>query len=340
MNRTVQIRAWKSVADDLQLLLDNPAKSKWRNRFEEITRRAELANPWFTLDQQRTAFAGIIKLLDPEYFNSWVLKYPSDHKRNCQVGIIMAGNIPMAGFHDLLCVLLSGHTAVAKLSASDKFLLPFITEILVSHLPEIGEKIRFEEQLKTIDAIIATGSNNTSRYFDYYFGKKPHIFRKNRNSVAIIDGSENEYDFVLLGRDIFTYFGLGCRSISKLYVPEGYVFDDLFANLISYNSVMSHSKYMNNYDYHQALYLLNRQAFLTNNFIIITQSDALSSPVGVLFYETYSDEKDLQEKLNAVKDQIQCVVRKNSHTGPGQAQFPLIHEFADGVDTMNFLQNL
>lgn len=249
----------------------------------------------------------------------------------------MAGNIPMAGFHDMLCVILSGHHLHAKLSSSDNLLLPFITEVLGDINNEFLNYIHFTDQLNDIDALIATGSNNTSRYFDYYFGKKPHIFRKNRSSVAVITGEENEYDFVLLGKDIFTYYGLGCRSISKLFIPEGYVFDDFFENIISYETVMKHSKYMNNFDYHQSLYLLNRQPFLTNNFIIVTESKDLSSPVGVLYYETFSNEEDLQIKIELIKDQTQCVVRKNSALPPGKAQSPGIGDFADGVDTMKFL---
>jgi len=256
------------------------------------------------------------------------------------VGIIMAGNIPLAGFHDFLSVLVSGNRVIAKMSGSDSHLLPFITRILFSFAPGLAGNFGISEQMKNVDAIIATGSNNTSRYFEYYFSKIPHIFRKNRNSAAVLTGDENEFDFLLLGRDIFTYFGMGCRNVSKLYVPENYNFNNFFESITSYGHVMNHNKYMNNFDYHQALYLLNRQPFLTNNFVIVKEEESLSSPVGVLHYEYYSNEKQLESKLAAVKDELQCVVSKKGPVFPGQAQLPAIDDYADGIDTMSFLSAL
>lgn len=335
-----QIKAWNAVAEELNLLLSQPEESPLKEKFEIVARQAEITNPWFTRKQIDTAVSGIVKLLEPMKLSEWSSKYSlkSDHSKT--VGVIMAGNIPLAGFHDFLCVLLSGNKLAAKLSGSDNILLPFITELFCNHLPEMRARIEFRDQLKGTDAVIATGSNNTGRYFEYYFGKQPHIFRKNRNSAAVITGKENEYDLMLIGRDVFTYFGMGCRNVSKLYVPEGYKFDDFFQGMLEYSDVLEHNKYMNNHDYHQALYLLNQQQFLTNNFLIIIEDKALSSPVGVLHYETYSDEADLEKKLAEVKDELQCVVRKGGDVTPGQAQFPAIDDYADGVDTLAFLTNL
>jgi hypothetical protein len=340
MQGTDQIKAWNEVANELNLLLTESAKSPLQERFEAVARKAEIENPWFTRKQIDTAISGIVKLLEPVKLEEWASKYSLKPTSQKTVGVIMPGNIPLAGFHDFLCVLLSGHKLHAKLSSSDKILLPFIADLFCEKIPSMKSNIEFRDQLKSIDAVIATGSNNTGRYFEYYFGKLPHIFRKNRNSAAIITGKENEFDFVLIGRDIFTYFGLGCRNVSKLYVPEGYKFDDFFAAMMTYSDVLEHNKYMNNHDYHQALYLLNQDYFLTNNFLIIIENNSLSSPVGVLHYETYVDEADLDQKLQDAKNDLQCVVRKGGSIPPGQAQFPAIDDYADGVDTMLFLTKL
>jgi hypothetical protein len=196
------------------------------------------------------------------------------------------------------------------------------------------------DRLNDIEAIIATGSNNTGRYFEHYFAKYPHIFRKNRNSAAILTGDENEYDLLLLGRDIFTYYGLGCRNVSKLYVPVNYKFDDFFENQLAYNEVMQHTKYMNNFDYHQALYLLNMQPFLTNNFLILTESSSLASPVSVVHFEYYVDRKILDETILSLENELQCVVSKHGKIPFGQAQFPGVIDYADNIDTMAFLTSL
>ncbi|MBL0341977.1 MAG: acyl-CoA reductase [Bacteroidetes bacterium] len=340
MTRTQKLAAWGETQKILIQLLESESTSKWREEFENVAHLSEINNPWFTRNEQITSLKGIITLLEPEMLEKWSNAYPEKAGTPKDVGVIMAGNIPLAGFHDFLCVLLSGNNLIAKLSGSDKFLLPYIAKIYFSLLPEMQQSFKISDQLKNIDAVIATGSNNTSRYFEYYFGNKPHIFRKNRNSAAIITGDENEFDFILLGRDIFTYFGLGCRNVSKLYVPLGYSFNEFFNNMVSYSSIMQHTKYMNNFDYHQTLFLMNRKPFLTNNFLILKEDKELSTPVSVLNYEFYTDEADLSNKLKEIENEMQCVVSKKGYVKPGQAQFPSIFDYADGVDTMEFLSGL
>ncbi len=255
----------------------------------------------------------------------------------------MPGNIPAAGFHDLLSVIVSGNLIKAKLSSEDSIILPFIKELLTRIDSRYDQAISFVERISDVDAVIATGSNNTFRYFDHYFSKQPHIFRKNRNSVAILTGNENEYDYLLLGRDIFTYYGLGCRNISKLYVPRTFKPDDLFRNIESYSEVMEHNKYMNNYEYQRAILVMNEIPFLTNNFLILREDPSLMSPVSVLNFEYYDDAVHLDALLDAHKDDIQCVVSKTEGTGwvmPGQAQLPGLNEYADNIDTLQFLTSL
>lgn len=323
------------------MILDKSERSTFSDQWSIVCRQAEAENPWFSQDQLNHALQGISMLLDPEKLELFARKYQNEGTgKPKEVGVIMAGNIPAAGFHDMLCVSLSEHHLSAKLSSSDKILLPFIKKILDWADPILAGKIRFVENLKNVDAVIATGSDNSARYFEYYFGKKPHIFRKNRNSVGVITGEENEYDLILLGRDIFTYFGLGCRSVSKLFVPESYSFDSFFEAMLEYKAVMQHSRYMNNHDYQQALYLMNQETFLTNNFLIVKEDARISSPVGVVFFESYQTNESLQTKLDSINDKLQCTVIKGGEINPGQAQMPGISDFADGVDTMEFLSKL
>lgn len=335
------IDAWKKVSDELRMILEKPESSSFSDRWMQVCRIAEAENPWFTSSQINTALEGICTILDSQRLSEFVKHYDFEPNKTVRdVGVIMAGNIPAAGFHDLLCVSLSGNHLSAKLSSSDRTLLPFLHHVLDMKAPATAAKIKFVENLKHVDAVIATGSDNSARYFEYYFGNKPHIFRRNRNSAAILTGNENEYDLILLGKDVFTYFGLGCRSVSKFYVPEGYVFDGFYESILEFKEVMQHTRYMNNHDYHQALFLMNQEPFLTNNFLIIKNDDRLSSPVGVLYYETYKSLEDVQNKTAALSEKIQCVVMKGGDIPLGRAQFPAIDDFADGVNTMDFLLKL
>lgn len=316
----------------------------WENSEREaIYDRTQAENPWFTTQSLDLAVRGIQKFLNAEKLHDLVSKYTfkSEPKK---VGVAMAGNIPLVGFHDLMCVLLSGHSIVIKPSSQDSVLIRFIKDQLVNIEPVFAEKIFIEERLNHVDALIATGSDNTARYFEYYFRKIPHIIRKNRSSCAILVGEEPAEELNALGTDVFSYFGLGCRNVSKLFVPADYKFDGLFKSWESFASIIHHHKYANNYDYRKSIYLVNRDAFFDNGFILITENKGLVSPISVLFFEYYEDQKDLHQKIDEQKDKIQCIVSAQGwwpgSVAFGQSQFPELTDFADGVDTLNFLQLL
>ena len=217
--------------------------------------------------------------------------------------------------------------------------MPFYIEVLQKISPDLAGVISVQERFTDIDAVIATGNNNSSRYFDYYFGKYPHIIRKNRNSVGILKGDETDADFINLGEDIFSYFGLGCRNVSKLYVPMGYNFNSFFNAMEKYSELMNHNKFMNNYDYHRALYLLNSEQFLTNNFLLLREAAPIATPVSVLHFEYYEDEKKLEETLKSDEKNIQCIVG-GRYLPFGTSQQPRLDEYADGVDTLEFLMGI
>jgi hypothetical protein len=310
--------------------------------FRTVCSKATAANPWFDEQSLNFALEAISDQLTLDNLSDWLKPYPYQETPSV-VGVIMPGNIPAAGFHDLLSVVLSGNILKAKMSREDSELIPFFKGILTRSDPRYEVIINFVDRISDVDAVIATGSNNTFRYFDHYFSKHPHIFRKNRNSVAVITGTENEYDYLLLGRDIFTYYGLGCRNISKLYVPREFQPDELFRNIEKYSHVMEHNKYMNNYEYQRAILVMNQVPFLTNNFLILREAPSLMSPVSVLHYEYYDDAMHLGSLLQDHQDDIQCIVSKTEGSDwvmPGHAQMPELSDYADNVDTMDFLTGL
>lgn len=253
----------------------------------------------------------------------------------------MAGNIPLVGFHDLLAVLITGNKALIKLSGNDKILLPLVTDYLKHIEPQLENCIQFtEEKMVDFDAVIATGSNNTARYFEYYFGKKPNIIRKNRNSVAVLTGDETKAELNALGEDIFRYYGLGCRSVSKLFVPTDYNFDLFFQAIYEYRDIMNLAKYANNYDYNKAVYLMSEFKILDNGFLMLKKDSSYSSPIASLFYEHYADLTSLKKRLENDKEKIQCIVgsRVNSNEVKfGETQKPALSDYADGIDTVEFL---
>ncbi len=253
----------------------------------------------------------------------------------------MAGNIPLVGFHDFLSVLISGHKVLVKQSSNDKQLLPVIAGFLMNIAPEFENRIRFtEERLTDFDAVIATGSNNTAGYFEYYFKGKPNIIRKNRNSVAILTGKESKEELEALGEDVFRYFGLGCRNVSKLYVPKEYDFESFFKAMYPWHTLLNSAKYANNYDYNKAVYLMSEFKLLENGFLILKEDESFGSPIATLFYEEYEDKKELQEKLEQNKENLQCVVGTKADVDFGQTQHPKLWDYADGVDTLKFLEKL
>lgn len=252
----------------------------------------------------------------------------------------MAGNIPLVGFHDYMCVLLSGHKLLAKVSSKDEVLIKYVHGLLGEIAPELADQCTFtSDRMQDMDAIIATGSDNSARYFEYYFGKKPHIIRKNRTSIAVLTGKESKEDLSLLGEDIFTYYGLGCRNVTKVFVPQDFSIDWFYEGIFEHGQVINHHKYQNNYDYHKSVYLLNQDQIWDNNFLLLKESEAFTSPVGVMYFEKYDTMNQLEERLQAEESNIQCRVGYNG-LPIGTAQKPLVNQYADNIDTLQFLADL
>ncbi|MDY7393633.1 acyl-CoA reductase [Aureibaculum sp. 2210JD6-5] len=308
----------------------------------QINRASEF-NSWFTKDNVLYAIESWTKLLNKKTLTEWTSAYNLENNNPKTIAVIMAGNIPLVGFHDFLSVLISDNNILIKQSSNDKHLLPLLAKYLEYVEPEFKGKINFTEgKLTDFDATIATGSNNTARYFEYYFGNKPHIIRNNRNSVAVLTGNENPQDLKGIGEDIFRYFGLGCRSVSKLFVPKGYNFDLFFNAIYDYHDIINYKKYENNYDYNKAVYLMSEFDILENGFFMIKEDTSYSSPIATAFYEYYNDLESLKLKLKADTEQIQCVVSntlKNT-VNFGETQQPSLMDYADGVDTLKFLSKL
>ncbi|MCK4562109.1 MAG: acyl-CoA reductase [Flavobacteriaceae bacterium] len=318
--------------------------SQFLDAFEMQIKRAKETNGWFTIENTLYAFSGWSNVLKYSNLNKWTSIYKLNKIKPKNIGVIMAGNIPLVGFHDFLSVLISGHNIIVKQASTDKYLLPLIAKYLENIEPEFKGRITFTEgKLTNFDAIIATGSNNTARYFDYYFGKHPNIIRQNRNSVAVLTGKESEKDLQNLGEDIFRYFGLGCRSVAKIFVPKNYDFDNLFKAVYSYKEIINYIKYQNNYDYNKAVYMMSQFKLIENGFLMLKEDTSYSSPIASLFYEYYENEEALQQKLALEKESIQCIVGNQNMEGIvpfGETQKPQLWDYADGVDTLAFLQKL
>jgi len=333
MNQSDRLAAFVALGQRLRHLSDDELTT--------LTARARNQNVWFDKPSVTTALHGVAELLSQEPLRQWAGRYPAEPVTPRQIGVVMAGNIPLVGFHDLLCVLVSGHILLAKPSSDDTVLMTWVAEELVKLEPRFAEFIRFVPRLNAADAFIATGSDNTSRYFEYYFGKKPNLIRRNRTSLAILTGRETSHDLGLLGEDIFRYYGLGCRNVSKLYVPKGYQFSDLLDALQPWEHVLNHHRYQNNYDYNKSILLVNRVAHFDNGFLLLTESPQLVSPISVVHYDAYQHEVDLVDQLTDLAPQTQCLVSGGGfYPGSvpfGQAQYPGVTDYADGIDTMQFL---
>ncbi|MCH2197845.1 MAG: acyl-CoA reductase [Flavobacteriales bacterium] len=299
-------------------------------------------NGWFTKDNVLAAMKAWSRSLASEKVEQWLSAYPEldQDKPEKRVGVVMAGNIPLVGLHDLLTVLLSGNTALVKISRDDDRLIPLVMQQLKEPEPGFkGQMIPVIGKMEDFDAVIATGSNNTSRYFEYYFGKVPNIIRKNRTSVAVLTGEESEEELTLLADDVFTHFGLGCRNVTKVYMPQDFELDRLFGAFYHYHKIGEHNKYANNYDYHKALWLLNHEDLLENGFLLMKEDAQLVSPVGSLFYERYADLASAEAVIAQNREQIQCIVGQG-HLPFGSAQQPELWDYADEVDTLRFLIDL
>ncbi|MCK6618666.1 MAG: acyl-CoA reductase [Cyclobacteriaceae bacterium] len=307
-----------------------------------LAHQAQAENPWFTPDNVLLSLQGITHLLEQDALSTWVNRYDFSHTTTKNIGVVMAGNIPLVGFHDFLCVLISGHSLTAKLSSKDSMLIRYVSEKLIEIEPSFRKRILLtSDQLKNIDAVIATGSDNSARYFEYYFKKYPHIIRKNRTSVAILTGNESDDDLNALGKDVFSYFGLGCRNVSKLFVPESFDFSRLLQCWEPYREVINHHKYANNYDYQKSIALVNKTPFLDNGFVLLLENEGIVSPIATVYYQRYRTLPHLNELLGKHPHKIQCMVGMNTPaTVPfGKAQLPEVWEYADNVDTLQFLMN-
>lgn len=339
MNLAERLEALVALGDYIQQ--DSPERQR-------VLRQSYHHNGWFTPENSLLALERIAQaFLRRTVLEEWVAQYPALQEERTQkrVGLVLAGNIPAVGFHDLLCCFVAGHQALVKFSDKDKFLMAFLIEGLIAQ--DERAKAYFEPTpiLKNFDGVIATGSNNSALYFEQYFGKYPNIIRQNRNAVGVLTGQETEADFLALGKDIFTYFGLGCRSVSKLYVPEDYDFVPLLRTLDSYKDIHQHNKYRNNYDYNRSIYYLNNVPHLLNDCLMLLEDKSLLSRISSLHYETYSSQEALEKELRTRADEIQCVVGQLSldtiDVVPfGESQWPRLADYADGVDTMAFLTNL
>ena len=309
--------------------------------FQHQIKLTQEQNGWFTRDNIHFAISQWAALLTQEKINAWVTNYNLDIPQCKNVAIVMAGNIPLVGFHDFLCVLIAGHRVIVKQSSNDKHLLPLLAKYLEYSNSEFKGNILFTEaKLENFDAVIATGSNNTARYFEYYFKDKPNIIRKNRNSVAVLKGNETQEQLHALGEDIFRYFGLGCRNVSKLLVPKGYDFDIFFNAMYAYKNIIEIKKYQNNYDYNKAVYLMSQFKILDNGFLTLKEEKEYGSPIATLFYEFYEDVAHLKEILQTDKEKIQCVVGEGASPTEiefGQTQSPKLEDYADNIDTVDFL---
>jgi len=330
--------------DGIQKLPDLPHNDLFFKDFQEQIDLAVHYNGWFTQENVLFSLEEWSKALNEENLNKWLKPYNFSNKDSKTVGIVMAGNIPLVGFHDFISVLISGHKVLIKQSSNDQKLLPILAEYLMAIDPQYKELIEFTEgRFGHFDAVIATGSNNTARYFEYYFSKRPSIIRKNRNSIAVLTGEETQAELNALGDDVFRYFGLGCRNVSKLFIPENYDLDSFFKAIFPWAELMNNAKYANNYDYNKAVYLMSEFKLRDNGFLILKEEKSFGSPIGTLFYETYSDLASLKVKLEENKENLQCIVSKGLFENEivfGQTQHPQLWDYADNIDTLRFLQDL
>ncbi len=321
----------------------------FRERIDEGILKACAANPWFTPKSVKRSFYAWAHSLNCQKIKSWTQRYSGletkFHKNPSTVAVIMAGNIPLVGLHDFLSVLISGNRILAKMSDNDSELLPLISEILIEAEPELARYIEFAEgHLKDFDAVIATGSDNTYRYFEYYFGRYPNIIRKNRNSIAVLDGNESFCNLDDLCKDIFEYFGMGCRSVSKLYVPAGYEFGNIITLIDTWDEMCNHNGYRNNYDYQKSVMIMNDINFIEHRNLLVTKNFSLRSPLAVIHYEEYHSLDQVREVISEKDNEIQCVasnIRLSENSVPfGRTQEPELWDYADCIDTIDFLLRL
>ncbi|TDL99488.1 MAG: acyl-CoA reductase [Flavobacteriaceae bacterium] len=298
-------------------------------------------NPWFTKENILLAFENWSSELTQEKLSFFVQNARFLEKPKT-LALILAGNIPMVGFHDILCGLLCGYHLQIKLSGKDKLLSSWVLQSLVEIRPNLKERISVVEKLENFDTAIATGSNNTAKYFSSYFKNIPHIIRQNRTSIAVLTGQETKEELSLLSNDVFDYFGLGCRNVSKVFIPEDFDLNRLFEAFFPHNDIINHHKYANNFDYYRAIYLLNQDNFMENGFLLLKEDSGLHTPVSVLFYSRYQVLNQVENFIDSHQDELQCIVSNLGlkNTDFGKSQKPKLDDFADGVNTLAFLSSI
>jgi hypothetical protein len=338
----INIKELTNTFSELGKLLLTP-----NEELNELISNEQRHNAWFTPANVEKAVKAIGQMLNTEDLAIWFSKYDFEKSASeKRVGLILAGNIPLVGFHDVLCVLVTGNHALIKASVQDARLIKYILEKLVLIDERFANQFSFVERLENFDAVIATGSNNSSRYFEYYFGKVPNIIRKNRNSLAVLTGNETGTQLYNLGHDIFDYYGLGCRNVSKILIPSGYDLATFFEAIEPYNPIINHHKYNNNYDYNKSIYLVNSDKHFDNGFLLLKEDKRFVSPLAVLYFSYYDNLAAVEQLLETEADQLQCVVSqaplniKNKPVDFGQSQQPKLWDYADGIDTMDFLAGL
>ena len=335
------IEGFKKLGDYLRNI--DKENTQYQALFDCI-QNAKHHNGWFTETSCLQALKSWGELLSPASLEQWISAYTWEERPQKRLGLILAGNIPLVGFHDVICTLLCGHRAQIKLSSSDPLLIPFLVKKLEELDPVFSDRIAFtQNRLDHFDAVIATGSNNAARYFEHYFAKVPCLIRKNRNGIAVLNGTETEEELAGFAKDVMQYYGLGCRSTAKVYLPKGYDLNLIFGALYPYSFVTESEKYCNNYDYNKAVFLMSEFELLDNGFFLLREESSFSSPIGCLHYEYYESEEKLKLHLEDQAENIQCVSTKLEHLsaiGLGQAQQPLLWDYADNVDTVKFLQQL
>lgn len=315
------------------------------DNFSNLIELSQSHNRWFTKDEVYFALQSWADALTIDNLDKWLSNYNLDTVEPKTIGLILAGNIPLVGFHDLISVVITGHKALVKTSSNDQHLLPFLAKYLIAVEPRLENAVTFTEQkLEGFDAVIATGSNNTARYFEYYFKDKPSIIRKNRNSAAILTGNESKEELIGLGEDIFRYFGLGCRNVSKLFVPKDYDFTPFWEAIYEYRDIIHYEKYANNYDYNKAVFLMSNFKILDNGFLTIKEDSSYSSPISSVFYEFYENTDAIKQRIETDKELIQCIVSNidgiDGKVAFGDTQKPQLWDYADGVDTIAFLSKI
>lgn len=330
------------VGDYIKEFLEKKPENYNENdeKFSALLRKSEIENSWFTIENQKFSLKQWSALLTEQNIKNWLSNYQIA-KISKKVGLILAGNIPMVGFHDVMSVVLSGNIPVIKLSSKDKLMIPFL---LKKWNEFSGGNVEYElvEKLENFDAVIATGSNNTARYLEYYFKNHLSIIRKNRTSIAVLNGDETDEQLQLLADDIFRYFGLGCRNVTRIFIPEDFKIDRLFENFLNFKEIINHNKYANNYEYNRAIYLLNQERFWDNNFVMLKEDENLFSPLSVINFSRYSNLDEVKNFIKNNEENIQTVVANPEldldSINFGEAQSPSLDNYADNVDTMKFLE--